>query len=73
MSDTRERTSSRSSRRTASSDAVPSMSVHFLREASVFLRRPGLLCTQLSDQPNEKLDLVFETIDRFEIYRARHC
>jgi hypothetical protein len=45
-----------------------------LQQPGVVLRRLRLLRAKLRDQTHEQLDLLFETINRFEIgHRSRHC
>jgi hypothetical protein len=78
MSLTRARTSSRSSRKAASSDVVLESAtwratLELLRQPGVLFGRPRLFGAQLRDQTDEKLDLVLESIDRVEIQRARDC
>src|SRR6185369_2697955 len=43
------------------------------RQALVFFRRAGLLSLHPIDHADQKLQLLFEPIDRFEVHAARRC
>jgi hypothetical protein len=62
---------SRSSFSDDSSLASPSL--EFARQALVFFRRAGLLGLHPIDHADQKLHLLLEPIDRFEVHTARCC